>query len=540
MSVAILSRSPPLQPNPVAADASHDDTLARVLGIWREALNLPGVRADDVFLDLGAYSLAAMAVLARVEAEFGHRPSLLSLLSSDSTPRRMSELLRERQLEIEPAAVALRPVSERRMGYPVPAPHRKMVLDCARRQTTRYSVMQAFAISGHFDLVACQNAIDRLIDRHGLLRTSFRLEGEEVTMHVADEARLTLAVQECSEDRAQSLVSSKALAAPFDMTLAPLWRVTVLSVSEQRSFLVSERHHAITDGVSEELWLDEFLAAYRGETLVEPELMFKDYAVWQAEHVGRSALEAAVEYWSRKLSGMRPTRIACDSPDPDAQPGYDEHVLELGAGERVTLDRFCAERRVTRFACVVAALFVAISEAASASEVTVAARFSKRNLARTERMLGCFIDKILIRCSVLEHDSFAALAERAHVTVVEAVDHMPVPYETLEQSLIERGAVAADPGDELFSIRLNYLPPVRKTLELPEYGLRLDALEAKKTSSKYPMAINVEDGEGWTKVAIFSDRRAFSAQTVSSLLARLSSVLQAGLSAPERPLFPRR
>ena len=89
MSVAILSRSPPLQPNPVAADASHDDTLARVLGIWREALNLPGVRADDVFLDLGAYSLAAMAVLARVEAEFGHRPSLLSLLSSDSTPRRM-------------------------------------------------------------------------------------------------------------------------------------------------------------------------------------------------------------------------------------------------------------------------------------------------------------------------------------------------------------------------------------------------------------------------------------------------------------------
>jgi len=155
-------------------------------------------------------------------------------------------------------------------------------------------------------------------------------------------------------------------------------------------------------------------------------------------------------------------------------------------------------------------------------------------------MLGCFIDKILIRCSVLEHDSFAALAERAHVTVVEAVDHMPVPYETLEQSLIERGAVAADPGDELFSIRLNYLPPVRKTLELPEYGLRLDALEAKKTSSKYPMAINVEDGEGWTKVAIFSDRRAFSAQTVSSLLARLSSVLQAGLSAPERPLFPRR
>ncbi len=75
------SAPPRASPAPLAV-ATQESVLARLTRIWRDVLGVNEVTPDSNFFDLGGHSLLATRMLARVEKEFGHRPSLAALFSA--------------------------------------------------------------------------------------------------------------------------------------------------------------------------------------------------------------------------------------------------------------------------------------------------------------------------------------------------------------------------------------------------------------------------------------------------------------------------
>ncbi len=79
-------------PPPATLD-SPNPTETRLAAIWAAVLGVPSVAPTDGFFDLGGHSLLAARMLARVEANFGHRPPLASLFRAP-TVREFAALLR--------------------------------------------------------------------------------------------------------------------------------------------------------------------------------------------------------------------------------------------------------------------------------------------------------------------------------------------------------------------------------------------------------------------------------------------------------------
>jgi acyl carrier protein len=77
-----------------------------VAKVWEEALEVPGIRLDDRFLDIGGDSLVGIRVAEHIESIFGVELSLDELIRSDTTVRTMARLISETLLSATAPAAA--------------------------------------------------------------------------------------------------------------------------------------------------------------------------------------------------------------------------------------------------------------------------------------------------------------------------------------------------------------------------------------------------------------------------------------------------
>lgn len=84
---------------------------------------------------------------------------------------------------------------------------------------------------------------------------------------------------------------------PFDVEKAPLLRVTLAKVTEERHFLLLDMHHLIADGVSMSVLIQELTDLYRGKELRPLKLQYKDFSVWQHERFAAEEFKRHERYW---------------------------------------------------------------------------------------------------------------------------------------------------------------------------------------------------------------------------------------------------
>ncbi|GAH10454.1 unnamed protein product, partial [marine sediment metagenome] len=73
----------------------------------------------------------------------------------------------------------------------------------------------------------------------------------------------------------------KKFVRPFDLAYAPLLRVELTKLNNEKYLLLFDMHHIISDGVSINILIKEIISFYHGENLPEMRLQYKDFAAWQ-------------------------------------------------------------------------------------------------------------------------------------------------------------------------------------------------------------------------------------------------------------------
>ena len=186
---------------------------------------------------------------------------------------------------------------------------------------------------GALDAGALRRALDRIVARHEVLRTTFAVvEGEpEQRIQAVEQTRFELREEdlrergETSEELARRM--QEEAERPFDLASGPLIRGQLLQVAEDEHVLVITMHHIVSDGWSRGIFLNELntlYAAYRqgqGGPLPELELQYADYAVWQRQLIEGERLQQQAEYWKGALAGA-PALL--ELPWDHARPGAAE------------------------------------------------------------------------------------------------------------------------------------------------------------------------------------------------------------------------
>ena len=167
----------------------------RVLaGIWAELLKVERVGREDNFFELGGHSLLAVRVISRVRQALGVKVSLGALFAQPVL-REFGECIEKATREELPAIVRV----ERGEGVALSfAQQRLWFLAQMEGVSEAYHIPWGVRLQGELDRAALRQALDRIVERHEALRTTFgMIDGEAVQrIRRAEESRFDLVEEE--------------------------------------------------------------------------------------------------------------------------------------------------------------------------------------------------------------------------------------------------------------------------------------------------------------------------------------------------------
>ena len=133
-----------------------------------------------------------------------------------------------------------------------------------------YMVQVGFTVRGRLNLEAFCRAWQWLVQRHPVLRTAFTWDAlEEPLQVVGRQATLPIDIQDWQtkprEAQAQELADwlERDRRQGFDLTAAPLMRLTILHLTPDTCRIIWSYHHLLLDGWSVPLLLRELLLGYQ-------------------------------------------------------------------------------------------------------------------------------------------------------------------------------------------------------------------------------------------------------------------------------------
>jgi amino acid adenylation domain-containing protein len=298
-------------------------------------------------------------------------------------------------------------------------------------------------LEGPLDLPAFRRAWQRLVDRHPVLRTAFawqdlekplQVVGRQVRLPILEEDWRALHASE-QEWRWEEL-QKKDRETGFRLSKAPLTRVALVRVADERYRLLWSYHHLLVDGWSVPRLFDELLAFYaafrRGADLeLEVPRPFRDFIDW----VQQRDLAAAETFWRRALAGLTaPTPLPGESRTADlagAGPRWGEERRDLSVQATASLQAFARDNRLTLGTVLEGAWAFLLSRLTGEDDVVFGLTVSGRptSLAGAESMIGPLINTLPLRIRVDDRAPVAGWLADLQSRQAEArqYDHTPLP-----------------------------------------------------------------------------------------------------------------
>ncbi|MBG0832647.1 amino acid adenylation domain-containing protein [Planomonospora sp. ID67723] len=393
----------------------------------------------------------------------------------------------------------------------------------------------AVELTGRLDTAAFAAAVQGTVDRHEALRTTLRPIGGRPHQVIAAALAVPTPVTDPDADPgavpADALVAARAAAharTPFDLTAGPLLRSELLRLGPERHVWLLTVHHAVCDGWSLGVLLDEIGAAYRGEPVAEPALQYADYAVWQRTFVEGGGADEDLGHWRRTLAGAP---AALDLPADRARP-----AVSTRRGALLTLDPLPAglaglagTERVTPFAAALAATGLLLHRLTGAEDVVIGTTHAGRGRPETDRLVGCLANTLPLRLPVRPHAGFRALLARAGEAVLDAQDHAETPFDRIVQAVNPDRASGRHP---IFQVMLDAEPGAADRLRLP--GVEVTPVPVPERGiSLFDLSLTVGPGGGL--VCEYSTE-LFDEATARSYTRCLATLTEAAVASPDLPL----
>jgi amino acid adenylation domain-containing protein len=497
-------------PKPHWQDAVSQDQLSPcypeeeiLCGIFSEVLKLEQVGLEQDFFDLGGHSLLATQVVSRVRNAFGVDLPLRVLFET-RTARGLAQRVRRSRSEEQMTSVPLLPAV--RTG-PLPlsyAQQRLWFLDQLDPGSAVYNMPFEMHLSGQLDQDALQRSLNKIVERHEALRTSFVVRDGSPWQQIAEEQKievelidLTMLPQNERAEMAQELARVEALK-PFDLARGPLLRVKLLHLEDHEYRLLLTMHHIVSDGWSIGIMVREFSRLYEGYVQsIEPELpqlgiQYADYALWQREWLNRQIIEKQLAYWKKQLTDVPVLELPAKKPGQILINNHAENeTVRILPGITAKLKELNRREGITLFMGLLTAFSVTLSGFSGQKDLVIGTPIANRERTETEGLIGLFVNTLVLRNDLSGNPSFRTLLRRTREMVLDAHAHQDVPFEKLVEELAPDRDLGKAP---LFQAMVSMQNTEIEELELP--GLQVSGFASRAPLAKFDLLLLLSESGG--------------------------------------------
>ena len=435
------------------------------------------------------------------------------------------------------------------MRFPVSSSQQRLwFLDQLDPGEPTYNMPYAMWLDGPLDAGALQRAMDAMVARHAVLRTSIVAFDGVPEQVVADTGavpieriELPAALDDGERTRQAESIAADRARQPFDLAAGPLIRAALIGAGPDRHLFVLVMHHSVSDGESMKILIDDLAAVYRAETTGAPASLpllwmeYGDYAVWQQDRMRGEELDRLLSYWRGHLRGApHVLTLPTDRPRPARQSSR-------GAAAAVTVDAETTRRlaavaqgaNVTMFMLFLTGFTAVLSRYARQTDMLIGTQVAGRTHTELDPIVGMFTNTVALRISLAGDPTFTALLGRVRDTTVDALLHEELPFEKLVEELAPDRTLDHAALTQVQFLYGSLTPPV---LDLPGITSRSEALLTGTAKLDLTMYVDTPAEGQATTLTLEYSTDLFGPAWAEQFLRCMTHLLEHAAGAPGTPV----
>jgi acyl-CoA synthetase (AMP-forming)/AMP-acid ligase II len=533
------------KPAPLQRTASPLE--AALMALWSRLLGVERIGLDEDFFLLGGDSILATRLLAELRDVFLAELDLAAVFGEVSTVAGMATLIRQMrrgvgQLLSVPPLLALQREGELPLSL---AQQRVWTLDQLMPGNVAYNLPMTLQLRGRLDVAALGRALDEIVTRHEVLRTTFpAMAGKPVQVvrppSVGAGLRITdLRALDPEERRAQTmrLITAQETGA-FDLAAGPLLQIELVRLADDEQLLLLNMHHIIFDGWSREVFLGELSALYdafvqgRPSPLPPLVLQYADYAIWQRTWLHGKVLDDHLAYWQAQLAGAS---AMLTLPTGHAQPAGESHrgashAVRIGPEIHCGLMDLARRARATLYMTLFAVFQVMLSSYTNSTDIVVRAPIAGRTRTEIEPLIGFFATTLVMRTDLSGDPTFTDLLTRVRQITVDAHAHQDLPF----QQLVDILNPTRDPSCNLRPVPISFQLFNAPRQELTLTGLTVTRLPRLTETAFMDLKLHLTETDGELNGQVTYRTDLFDETTIIQLVDHFTTLIRAVIKNPQR------
>jgi len=546
------SKSRPELTTTVVMPKSETEKL--IAQVWIEVLGLDVVGIHDNFFELGGHSLLLTQIHHKLAHIWGEKLSTTALWQY-STIHTLAQHLNQTDLKQSAVNVGeqnnrltLKSIAEqqrqhRQENLPLSFAQEQMwFLSQLEPNNPFYSELEALRLKGSLNVVALEQSINKIIQRHEALRTNFvTVDGQPVQV-IAESLTLKMSVVDLTDlPSSETEVSAQRLATaqaqqPFDLTTDPLIQATLLKQKDTEHILLLKIHHIVWDGWSMGVFVRELAAFYTSfsndlsSELPSLPIQYADFAVWQRQWLIPEVLESQLAYWKQQLEGA-PALL--ELPTDRVRPSIQTY---RGAHQRVALSKELTEAlmslsqrlQVTLFMTLLAAFQTFLYRYTGQTDICVGTPHANRSRPELEGLIGFFVNRLVLRTNMSENPSFEDVLSRVRDVALGAYAHPDLPFEKLVEELQPARDLSYTPLVQVI-FGLNAPMP-----QIQMVGLTVSPLAVETATAKFDLMLFLENTATGLIGQWEYNSDLFDATTIARMAQHFQTLLEGIVTNPQQ------
>ena len=409
-----------------------------------------------------------------------------------------------------------------------------------------YNILLPVHITGNLNIEILQRSLNDIIERHNILRTCFPVIEDTPVQLVLPKQNVSLEIrniEDTSPDEQKKLVKQiikQQTGISFDVENDILLKAVVIKLNDKEHTVILTIHHLIFDGWSSSILIQELGNLYASYTknitprLSPLKIQFGDYAKWEREVLNGEKLAKTLQFWKNKLSDLPPLlELPTDHPRPSVQK-FDGHhtTVEISKELAENLKKIFDGQKVSMFMILLAGFYTLLYRYTGRTDIPVGCPVSGRNNSETERLIGLFVNTLVIRTNFSASMTFGELLEAVKISVLEAQEHQNIPFERLVEELKPERNLSYSP---IFQVMFSY-----QKFSGGESGfsdMQINVLDYETgTTQGFDLSLILNESENGIIGSFEYDSMLFEEKTIEQITAHFISLLTKVVENPDIPV----
>jgi amino acid adenylation domain-containing protein/thioester reductase-like protein len=401
----------------------------------------------------------------------------------------------------------------------------------------------AVRLTGRIDPAAVQQALAATVQRHEVLRTTFREVDGHPLATVKPVATLPLPVVDLDAadvDGELARVVGTEARTRFDLAQGPLVRASLLRVGPENHVLLLTAHQLVADRSSVRRIVREVLTRYAGLTGGTEEAGagvadLPALGAAQREWVGTDDAAKDIDYWRTRMAAITTLNLPTDRSRPSTKTiNADVVTRSVPPSLRAALEEHASGERHTLPDVLLAGYAAVLSRYAQQQDFAVGVAVPPSWLPDGDELVGPLENTLPLRFELDGGESLAALVSRTEVALGEAVEHARLPFEQIVEAAQPMRDLSHTPLFQAFFA----FEEEWETQELP--GATAQPVDLVTTWTPHDVDLYAVRRGGELSLRAQYNTDLFDRGTVERLLSHVLLLLESAVAEPRRPLadFP--